>query len=389
MHSSGTHPTGTALALAFHLGFVFAAGTACRPSAAAQEPGEPQPSPGEVWLTHQQVREGKIQVQAVDKQDVDDAILTSGRVSLDDLRSGHVFSPVTGRVVRIAAQLGQRVKKGDPLAVIESPDIGSTVSDLHKAEADLIAGQHDYQRKKVLFEQKAGSAADLEVAEDNFRRAKAELERARQKAYLLHTHNVDSVTQTYTLTSPIDGEVLSRNINPGIEVQGQYGGGAAQELFTIGEVDRVWVFGDLYEIDLARVQVGAPAVVSVVTYPGKTFQGQVDWVSGMLDPNTRTARVRCTFDNPDRLLRPEMYATVKISVAYKRALAIPRDALLRLGEYRVVFLELGEGDGRVKFERVPVDVEEGESSAWLEVKHGLNPGQRVVVSGASFLSQKL
>jgi multidrug efflux pump subunit AcrA (membrane-fusion protein) len=109
----------------------------------------------------------------------------------------------------------------------------------------------------------------------------------------------------------------------------------------------------------------------------------------MLDPNTRTAKVRCTFDNPDGLLRPEMYATVQISVEQKRALAIPRGALLRLGEYKVVFVEVGESDGRVRFERMPVDVDEGESSEWLEVKHGLMPGQKVVVSGAILLSQKL
>jgi multidrug efflux pump subunit AcrA (membrane-fusion protein) len=84
-----------------------------------------------------------------------------------------------------------------------------------------------------------------------------------------------------------------------------------------------------------------------------------------------------------------MYATAQISVDQKKALAIPRNALLRLGEYKVVFVQVGEGDGRVKFERVPVDVDEGESSPWLEVKHGLEDGQKVVVNGAILLSQKL
>jgi RND family efflux transporter MFP subunit len=172
-------------------------------------------------------------------------------------------------------------------------------------------------------------------------------------------------------------------------VQGQYSGGATQELFTIGELDKVWVLADLYEMDIARVHVGTPADVTVVAYKDKVFKGQVDWVSGMLDPNTRTAKVRCTFDNPDKLLRPEMYATVQISVDQKRALAIPRSALLRLGEYKVVFIQVGEEPGKVRFQRMPVDVDEGESSQWLEVKHGLEPGQKVVVNGAILLSQKL
>jgi membrane fusion protein, heavy metal efflux system len=364
----------------------------CHKTEAAPEPVGPQSPAGQVWLTPQQVSDAKIEAQVIGPEDVDDTILTSGHVALDDLRSGHVFSPVTGRVISINttnAQLGAKVKKGDPLAVIESPDIGNANADLHKAEAGLIAAQHDYDRKKSLFEQKAGSAADLETSEDNFRTAKAELERARQKTNLLHTGAVDSVTQTYTLTSPIDGEVLMRQINPGIEVQGQYSGGATQELFTIGELDKVWVLADLYEMDISRVRVGSPAVVTVVAYPGQVFKGSVDWVSGMLDPNTRTAKVRCTFDNAARLLRPEMYATMQISVDQKKALAIPRNALLRLGEYKVVFVEVGQGDGQVKFERLPVDVDEGESSPWLEVKHGLESGQKVVVNGAILLSQKL
>ncbi len=361
----------------------------CHKSEAAPEPGGPQPPPGQVWLTPQQVKDAKIEVQPIAEQDVDDTILTSGRVTLEDLRSAHIYTPVTGRVVKIVAGLGTRVKKGDPLAVIESPDIGNAVSDVHKAEADLIAAEHDFKRKKELFEQKAGSAADQEASEDNWRKATAEVERARQKAYLLRAGNVDNVTQTYTLPSPIDGEVLTMNINPGMEVQGQYSGGATQELFTIGEIDKVWVIGDLYEMDLARVAIGAPAGVRTVAYPDKVFKGQVDWVSGMLDPNTRTAKVRTTFDNPDRLLRPEMYVTIQISVEQKKALAIPRNALLRLGEYKVVFVQVGDDNGFLKFERLPVDVDEGESSQWLEVKHGLELGQRVVVSGAILLSQKL
>jgi cobalt-zinc-cadmium efflux system membrane fusion protein len=366
-----------------------ASSAGCQKSHAAAEPTGPEPPSGEVWLSPQQVADAKIDVKVVKEEDVDDTILTSGRVTLDDLRAGHVFSPVTGRVVKINAQLGQRVKKGDALATIESPDIGSTVSDVHKAEADLIAAQHDYQRKKDLFEQKAGSAADLEAAEDTWRKAKAELERARQKQALLRVGAVDLVTQTYVLPSPIDGDVLMRNINPGIEVQGQYSGGATQELFTVGELDRVWVLADIYEMDLSRVHIGTPAVVTVVAYKDRVFKGQVDWVSGMLDPNTRTAKVRCTFDNADRLLRPEMYSTVQISVDQKRALAIPRNALLRLGEYKVVFTEVGSDSGHVRFQRVPVDVDEGESSQWLEVKHGLEVGQKVVVNGAILLSQKL
>jgi cobalt-zinc-cadmium efflux system membrane fusion protein len=361
----------------------------CRPSQAIAEAASPQTAPpGQVWLAEADVKAAKISSQLVGPQVVEDTVLTSGTVTLDDQRSGHVFSPVTGRVIKILAQLGEQVKAGQPLATIESPDIGSAVSDSHKAEADLIAAEHNLRRKKDLLEQQAASSADVEIAEDGYRNAKAELERARQKQFLLRVGNVDTVTQTYTLPSPIDGEILLRNINPGIEVQGQYSGGSAPELFTIGELDRVWVLGDVYEIDMGRVHVGTPAKVTVLAYPGKVFEGKVDWLSGALDPATRTAKVRCTFDNPEKMLRPSMYATVRIAVDQRKALAIPRDALLRLGEYKMVFVELGESDGRVRYERLPVDVVESDGP-WIEVTHGLDAGQKVVVSGTAVLSTKL
>jgi cobalt-zinc-cadmium efflux system membrane fusion protein len=372
------------------LAFMVWATAACHRKGAVNPEGTvPEPPAGQVWITPDQVQEGKIDIAPAGMQDVDDTILTAGTVTLDDKRTGHVFSPVTGRVIEIVAKLGQHLKKGDPLATIESPDVGSTISDVHKAEADLIASEHDFKRKKALFEQKAGSAADLETAQDSYRRAQAELERAKQKEVLLRVGSANGVTQTFTLVSPVDGDVLLRNINPGIEVQGQYSGGAAQELFTIGQLDQVWVISDLFEMDLPRVKTGTKASVSVVAYPGKTFDGTVDWVGGSLDPVMRTTKVRCTFDNPDKKLRPMMYAQVQISVDQKRALAIPRNALLRLGESKIVFVENGESNGLVQFQRVPVDVDEGESSPWLEVKSGLAPGQKIVVNGAILLSSML
>jgi cobalt-zinc-cadmium efflux system membrane fusion protein len=376
---------------------------ACHPSQAASEAAGSRVPANQVWLTPAQVTDAKIEVAAAAEQVVDDTLLTPGTVQLDDLRSGHVFSPVTGRVVKVIAKLGERVKKGDALAIIESPDIGTAVSDVHKAEAELIAAEHELKRKRELFAEKAAAAADVEAAEDAERNAKAELERARQKQFLLHVGNVDAVSQTYTLPAPIDGEVLLRNINPGIEVQGMYNGGGSGnscvpgiqtnvvcgELYTIGELDKVWVLGDIYEVDLPRVHVGAKARVTTVAYPGVVIEGQVDWVSGALDPNTRTAKIRCTFDNPEGKLRPMMYSTVAISVDQKKALAIPRNAIVPLGEYKVVFVQTGEADGQVHFERLPIDVDESAATAYVAVRHGIEPGQKVVINGAAALSQRL
>ena len=151
----------------------------------------------------------------------------------------------------------------------------------------------------------------------------------------------------------------------------------------------MWVLADgLRSTTSRRVKVGAKVVVRVVAYPGKTFEGASGLdAPGTLDPASRTAKVRCTFDNPDRLLKPEMYATVTISVEEMKALALPKGAVLRLGDQTVVFVETGSApDGRLKFERVPVQVDEGEGSQWLPVQHGLDKGTKVVTQGAILLA---
>ncbi|AKU98264.1 Cobalt/zinc/cadmium efflux RND transporter, membrane fusion protein, CzcB family [Labilithrix luteola] len=137
--------------------------------------------------------------------------------------------------MKVVAQLGNHVKKGDPLVVIESPDTGVATSDLGKAKADLVAAEHDHQRQKELLDAHATSQKDYEVASDNFRKAKAEMERAQQKARLFRQGDVTG--QTFTLRSDIDGEVFMKAVSPGMEISGQYGG-SSPELFTIGEADR-------------------------------------------------------------------------------------------------------------------------------------------------------
>src|SRR5262249_42765238 len=156
--------------------------------------------------------------------------------------------------------------------------------------------------------------------EDNELKARAEVNRARQRVQLFHDDKGE-----FLLRAPVAGEVIARNVNPGTEVNAQSSG----ELFTVGSLDQGWVLAAVFEVDLPQVRVGGPVAVSVVAWPDRKFEGRIDWISGALDPATRTARVRCTLANPDRALKPEMYATAAIAVPKTRALAIPRAALLR------------------------------------------------------------
>jgi membrane fusion protein, heavy metal efflux system len=346
----------------------------------------------EVWPSETQLRDAEITVAQARDQDVPNAVSVGGRLTFDDLRVSHIFSPVNGRVTKVLAEIGQHVTRGAPLLAISSPDVGQFVADVVKAQATLVAAEHEYQRQKDLYSFSApvhaGTLKDLEAAEDNWRKAKAELDRARQKTRLLKAGSVDSVGQEYLLRSPIDGEVIARMANPGLEVQGQYAiGGNVAELFTIGATDKLWVLGDVFEMDRPHINEGDQVVLTVGAYPDRTFHGVVDWVSDVLDPVLHTAKVRCIVDNPERLLKPEMYESLTISVPGKHVLAIPRQALLRLDDDTVVFLATGEHrpDGAAVFRKRKVTVNEVINGDLIPVLGGLEAGEAVAVNHAVLL----
>jgi cobalt-zinc-cadmium efflux system membrane fusion protein len=357
----------------------------CIAHAPGAEPSNEAPQ-GEVWLTPDQVKNAKIEIEPLTDRPVAGSIRVAGRVTFDDLRVGHVFSPVTGKITKIFAQQGQRVKKGEKLCVLQSPDLGSAVSDMAKAQASLFQAEKDWKRQKELLELHAAPQRDYEAAESTYLNAKAEMERAQRKARLLRGAGADTVTQEYMLPSPIDGEVIMRGANPGLEVQGQYTGGATVELFTIGELDRVWVLADVFEMDLPRVKKGAEVSVRVLSYPDKKFSGVVEWISGSLDPISRTAKVRFSVDNRDGALRPEMFGTATIAVDPDQKLAIKRSALLLLGKQTVAFVNTGTTPrGLLRFEQRPIAVDEMNGGDYVPVRGGVERNERVVVKGEVLL----
>jgi membrane fusion protein, heavy metal efflux system len=352
---------------------------------AKHEESAEQPKAGNsVLLSRQQLDAQQMRVEVVQERDVGTSLDAPGRISFDDQRVSHVFLPVSGRIVKLDVTPGQHVKKGDPLAEIESPDAGAALADLGKAEAASMAAEREYKRQKELYEAHAGAQRDLEQAQSASEQAKAELARARARSHAFKSHG-----QAFSLRAPIDGEVISRTANPGMEVQGQYAGGTSPELFTIGSLDPVWAYADVYEVDVSRIKIGAEVSVKVVAYPDRTFAGRVEWISSALDPASRTARIRCTLRNPNHELLPEMYSTVSIATPARRTLAIPRSAIVHVGDERVVFVQTGTNEsGLLKFERRRVVLEESDSDP-VPVKSGLNAGDTIVVSGALLMSGML
>jgi membrane fusion protein, heavy metal efflux system len=342
---------------------------------------------GVAILTDAQVVSAQLAVEPLVERSFDERVSTSGRITFYDLRVTHVVSPVTGRVIRIEAQPGERVQAGDVLALLDSPDLGDAWAALLKAEADAAAAERDLVRRQELIAIGASSQKDLEAARADAQRAAAELDRARRKARLLGATNGARRGETFALRAPIAGEIIRRNVNPGTEVQGEYSGGPPAALFTVGALDPIVVLADVFEIDLARVKVGGALSLTVPAYPGRVFEGTIDWVSDQLDATTRTAQVRCLLPNADRALKPEMYATVSIRVPGRPALSVPRTAVLRLGTQEVAFVENHRTpDGRRVFERRPVQVDQDRGGEFLPVLRGLHPGDRVVSRGAILLS---
>jgi membrane fusion protein, heavy metal efflux system len=353
-----------------------------------EEPAAARPPPGEAWLSQEQMQAGQVQLAAVEEQPVASELAAPGRIAFDDSRVAHIFSPVSGRVSRIEAQLGQRVRKGAPLLTLESADVGIAAADVGKAEADLQAAERELRRQRELFEAHAGAQRDLEAAQAARDRASAELTRARQRARLFHGA-AGGASQTFTLRAPIDGEVAARSVTPGMEIAGQSSGGTSPELFTIGDVDQVWALADVFEMDLPRVQAGANVRVKVVSYADREFAARVDWISPSLDPQTRSARVRVTLRNPRHELLPEMYATLLISTPPRTALALPRGAVLHLGDQTVVLVETGRTEnGLLRLQQRRVQVESDDADP-VVVLSGISRGERVVVAGALLLSGML
>jgi len=350
---------------------------------------EARPPTGEVWLSQEQLGSGHIEVAPVEERPVSGEITVPGRIAFDDSRVTHVFSPVSGRVVRIHARLGDQVRKGAPLVTLEAPDAGGAVADARKAQADLTAAERELVRQKDLYEGHATAKKDLDAAQAARDRAAAELARARERARLFRRGGPSGSGQEFTLRSPIEGEVIARNVTPGVEVAGQASGGTSPELFTVGDVDKVWVLADAFEMDLPKIRQGAQVAVRVVAWPDRVFAGKVDWISRALDPVSRSVHIRAVLDNAGRELLPEMTAQVAIRTQDRTALALPRTALLRLGGQTVVVIQTGTTEnGLFRFEERRVRVEADDADP-VVILSGLTRGERVVVSGSLLLAGML
>lgn len=318
---------------------------------------------GSVQLTSAQITEFGITFGTADRRMLETEVRTVGIVTFDETRIAQVAPKFGGFVERLYVNVtGQPVRRGQPLLEIYSPELVA-------AQQELLVAR---QLERTLDDSKipgvpAGSSDLLTAAR---RRLQLWDISGAQIAEILRTGRV---RRTLTLYAPVSGVVVEKKV-----VQGQ-ATMPGEHLYTITDLYKVWVDVELREADAGYVLAGAGADLEFVALPQRRFKGRVEYVYPVLDSIARTVRARVGVANSEGLLRPGMYATVRLTAPQRSTLTVPSSAVLRTGERNIVFVDMGNQS------LMPHDVELGRTAGeYTEVLTGLEPGQRVVTS-AQFL----
>ena len=311
----------------------------------------------------------------VEQRLVNDTLDLAGKVQPDPTKVVRIFPPASGRVVSIAVKPGDHVERGQTLAVLTSSDVASARSDFAKAKIEAERAKRAADREKLLFEHGAAAEKDYVDARAQAESADAELARAQERLNLLSI-NPASNTDRVSLVAPAPGIVLDVSAAPGEFSKSLE---SANPLITMADLDTVWVLGDVYEKDAAKLSVGKPVTITLQAYDGQQWSGRIDSISGALDPTTRTLKVRIALPNRKQLLKPEMFATVHVRIGSHQAVVVPAAAVIREGDATAVFAKQGDKPQ----ERA---VRLGQSiDGVVEVLSGLRPGDEVAAQGAELL----
>jgi cobalt-zinc-cadmium efflux system membrane fusion protein len=312
----------------------------------------------------------------------------TGRLCWNDDKTVRVFTPVAGRVTAIRADLGDIIAAGAPLAEIDSPDFSQALANARTAAANLAAADKAFTRSKDLLQHGAAAQKDVEAAQAAYVAALAERDRA--ESVLANYGGSDQSTNSiYILRSHLAGVLVEKNINPGQELRADLMLANAPNLFApifvISDPAQLWLQLDVGEADLASLHRGQQLrVYSGKALPDRVFEGIIDKIADTLDPLTRTVKARGVVNNPDKLLKAEMYVLADVLAdpagPAQTGVEMPAKALFMKGDDSYVFLE--ESPGRFHRVRVKVGVEKDNKVPVLE---GVGPGQKVVIEGALLL----
>ncbi|HTI69265.1 MAG TPA: efflux RND transporter periplasmic adaptor subunit [Candidatus Limnocylindria bacterium] len=337
---------------------------------------------GKVVLGSDSEQLGGIKVEAAKSCNLC-AVHLPGRVTWNESATVRVFSPFGGRVTKLGAEPGEPVETGAILASIASPDFGQAQADARRSATDLVLAGKNATRLHDLKDHGAATERDVQAADADLSRAQAENERA--QARLAQFGDVSgNIDGSFLLRAPRGGILVERNVATGQEVRAdQMLAGIdrlAAPLFVVTDPARLWVWIDVSEADLGKVQKGQTVTVRSQVFPDRIFAATIDYISDGLDPITRTAKARAVVDNKNRLLKSEMLVWADLSTATTAALDVNSRAVFLKGDRHYVYTE--ESRGAFARREVVVGVEH---DGLVQVLGGLKVGDRVVADGALLL----
>jgi cobalt-zinc-cadmium efflux system membrane fusion protein len=336
---------------------------------------------GGLKLSDNEINAAGIQVAEVTEAEVNDAVNVAAVVRPHPSRVARVAPRVPGRVVTMRAALGDRVGRGQTLAVLDSLELGEARGAYQQARAELSIAQANYDRIEKLVAEEIIASKEKLRAQADLEKARAAERASRGRVQMLGGSAAQGDAfgvSTFAVIAPFAGVVIEQN-DAAVGAMAQ----PDKPLFTVADLSVVSVEGSLHEQDLGRVTPGAIAEVKVTAFPDATFKGKVDHISAVMDKETRTIPVRIQVSNPDGRLRPEMFATAAIPTSRKaRVITLPNDAVVLMQGVTTVFVE-----GQHGFE--PRVVQTGDRTAsGVTIKSGLKPGDMAVVAGAYALKAR-
>jgi RND family efflux transporter MFP subunit len=336
-------------------------GSMTSPITAAAESTQTQLVP--VQISPQRLQSIGVKTGAVERKSVADEIRTTGNVAVDERRLTYVQVRFSGYIQKVFADATyQYVRKGQPLFTMYSPDLVATEREY------IVAKRNEQQVTQSTVPGVASSAASL---------VGATAERLKQwgvpQKEIARLESTGQVQQELEIDSPVSGYITERNAFPSVALQPE------TRLYTIADLSTVWVQAQVFQNDLARIKIGAPATLTVNTYPGRTFTGRVDFVYPQVDMETRTAKVRIVCSNSVLQLKPGMFVNVSLKVPMGTQLVIPATGVLQSGTREIVFVE--RNDGYIEPREVQLGARIGDDFIVLK---GLKTGEQIVTS-ANFL----
>ena len=330
--------------------------------------------------------------------------VTEGKIAVDEDRSTPIFSPYAGRVLKLFVKPGDTVTVGQPLFTVQATDMVQAQNDfisaataLNKARSAQNLAEIIDKRQRLLYEGKAvplkevqNARAALDAAENDVRSSEVALEAARNRLRILGKTDQEitdfqekgTIDPATLITAPIAGTIVQRKVGPGQYV----GSGSTDPVFIIGDLSTVWVVAFIRETEAPIVHVGQAIYFTVLAYPDRSYPANISYVAAAFDPTIRRLLVRATVNNSAGLLKPEMFASVKILTGEgDNAVAVPRDAIIYEGEAaRVWVVRDKDSDKAIELQRIKSGLANGNT---VEVLKGLAPGDRVITRGGLFIDR--